>query len=443
MHGAAASVAPHVRLRIGPCDVIVAAITFDGSLVHEAFDRLRCAEAAHVERPQIHARVAVDDPVRHHPARAPRRCDTRGESAAQVEVVERRRQADDGLAVRGDRDRSVDELSNADFVEQRDAHRGCFGNRCEALEVRREELGTEIGANAVVAPRCRVRFPATHGERAGLRLEVEVVIRVAQRRQARWNRLSFLGDVVLMLDGARGDARADHRGHFARPHARCVDHAVAIDGALVRDHASDATAVSLHTRDAYVLMDSHAARARAGRVGGGEARGIDVAVALDPRRADDALELDQRKAPLRFLGRDQVDVEAEPLGHRRGTFQLTPPIGRRREPKTADAVPARGLTRFGLEPCVELGRVAHELREVAAAAQLPDETGGVPRGAVRELQALEEHHVVHPALGEVIRDAAADRAAADDDDPRVRRKIHGRTIVDCRQSSTLPRRADG
>jgi hypothetical protein len=65
----------------------------------------------------------------------------------------------------------------------------------------------------------------------------------------------FLGDVVLMLDGARGDARADHRGHFARPHARGVDHAVAIDGALVRDHARDATAVALHARDAYVLMD--------------------------------------------------------------------------------------------------------------------------------------------------------------------------------------------
>jgi hypothetical protein len=73
----------------------------------------------------------------------------------------------------------------------------------------------------------------------------------------------------------------------------------------------------------------------------------------------------------------------------------------------------------------------------------PTRTGGVPRGAVRELQALEEHHVVHAALGEVIRDAAADRAAADDDDARMRRKDSWRTIVDCRQSSTRPSRAGG
>jgi hypothetical protein len=48
--------------------------------------------------------------------------------------------------------------------------------------------------------------------------------------------------------------------------------------------------------------------------------------------------------------------------------------------------------------------------------RLTDETGGVPRRAVSQLQTLEQDDVALPAFDEVIRDAAADDAAADDDD---------------------------
>ena len=91
-------------------------------------------------------------------------------------------------------------------------------------------------------------------------------------------------------------------------------------------------------------------------------------------------------------------------------------------------MPARGLARFGFELAVELGGVAHEARQVAAAAQLSDQSRGVPRRAVRQLQALQQHHVALAALGEVVGDAAADRAAADDDDAGGGGDVHRRQL---------------
>ncbi len=50
---------------------------------------------------------------------------------------------------------------------------------------------------------------------------------------------------------------------------------------------------------------------------------------------------------------------------------------------------------------------------------MPDQAGGMPGGAVRELRFFHEEHVALAGLGKVIGDRAADRAPADDDDPGV------------------------
>src|SRR5438552_283933 len=109
-------------------------------------------------------------------------------------------------------------------------------------------------------------------------------------------------------------------------------------------------------------------------------------------------------------------METEAFGHRRRAFQFLPAGPRRREAQAPHTVPAGGLPGLGLELAVELGGVTHEPRQIAAAAQLADQAGSVPRRAVRELQPLEQHDIALAALGEVIGDAAADHAAADDDD---------------------------
>ncbi len=261
-----------------------------------------------------------------------------------------------------------------------------------------------------------VRLPAADRQRAGLGLDVEVAVRIAQRGQLRRNAVGLVGDEVLVLDGAGRDARAGHRRDLAAPHAGRVDHALGVDLALVGHHRFDAPGARLQPGHAHALRDDHAAGARSRRVGVGQAGRIDVAVAFDPRGADDAVELDQRKELARLPGRHQLDMEAEALGHRRRALEFLPARRRRGEAQAADAMPAGRLSGLRLELAVELGGVAHEAREIAAAAQLSDQSRRVPGGAVRQLQAFQQEHVALAALGEVIGDAAADDPAADDDD---------------------------
>jgi hypothetical protein len=47
----------------------------------------------------------------------------------------------------------------------------------------------------------------------------------------------------------------------------------------------------------------------------------------------------------------------------------------------------------------------------------------MPGGATGEISPLEQHHVTPAELRQVIGDAAADDATADDDDARVRGKV--------------------
>src|SRR5205814_5266097 len=110
------------------------------------------------------------------------------------------------------------------------------------------------------------------------------------------------------------------------------------------------------------------------------------------------------------------DMEAEALRHRRGPFELEPSGRGGCEAHAAHPLPPGGLPCLGFELPVQLGAVPHETRQIAATAELADQSGRMPRGAMCELQALEQQHVPFAALGEVIRDAAPDDAAADDDD---------------------------
>src|SRR3954471_5192544 len=108
---------------------------------------MRRAEAADIEGPEIQSRIAVDDPVGHHPAGAARGRDSRRESAAKIKIVELGRKTDDRLAVGRDRNGPVDHLPDAQLSEHRDTRDRTFGNAREALEIRLQELRAEVVAN--------------------------------------------------------------------------------------------------------------------------------------------------------------------------------------------------------------------------------------------------------------------------------------------------------
>ena len=87
-------------------------------------------------------------------------------------------------------------------------------------------------------------------------------------------------------------------------------------------------------------------------------------------------------------------------------------------------MPAGGLPGLCLELAVKFGAVVHDPRQVAAASKLPDESSRMPRCAVGQLQALKQHHVAYAALGQMVGNAAADDAAADNRDAAFGGNLH-------------------
>src|SRR3989442_435257 len=122
---------------------------FENELMSISATRSRTARCSSLIASKAGPRSKDGVSITRAPAGAARRRDARGEAAAQIEIVDLRREADDRLAVGGDRNGAADHLPDADLAERRDARGGRFGQRRETLEIRLQQLGTEVGANAI------------------------------------------------------------------------------------------------------------------------------------------------------------------------------------------------------------------------------------------------------------------------------------------------------
>ncbi len=166
----AAAAASRMRFLDRPMDQIVAVIGLHRALMEIALAEMMVAEAADVEGPEIHLRLAMGDPLRQRAAGAAAGGDARREAAGDEEIVELGRLAHDRLAVGRDRDRAVDEIADAHFVEDRQALGRGHGDGFEAVEVAREELAAEIEGHAAGPEGHGVVLPTADGKRAGLGL---------------------------------------------------------------------------------------------------------------------------------------------------------------------------------------------------------------------------------------------------------------------------------
>ena len=73
------------------------------------------------------------------------------------------------------------------------------------------------------------------------------------------------------------------------------------------------------------------------------------------------------------------------------------------------------LPSFGFQRSEQLNAVARQHGQVVAGTKGSADPGGMPRGATGQAIALQQDNVVGAALSQVIGDAEADGAAADDD----------------------------
>ena len=226
----------------------------------------------------------------------------------------------------------------------------------------------------------------------------------------------------------RNDRHVDsrERSDLAGVHTAGVDDDLGLDLAPIGLDRFDATSSRANAEDARSLLDLGPAAARSFGERERELAGVDVAVRGKVRSSQDAIGRDGREEPLRFLGRDELEREAEGLRPARLPRDLVQPLGRRGKPERAHLVPAGLELHLVLEPAIELDTLHHHLRQRERAAELADETRGVEGRAARQLGTLDEDDVVPAEPREPVCDCATADAASDDDRPSA--TSHARTL---------------
>ena len=268
-------------------------------------------------------------------------------------------------------------------------------------------------------PRLRLGLEAADDQPADLLLEVRVAVGVAQDRQVGMDALDLVGDDVEVLGGVQrhGDVDAGREG--VGPLAGAVDDDLGLDVAVARCRTPTTDVVlGEDVEDPDVLDHPRAALPRPLGQRHGEVGRVGLAVAGQPDGADEVVGRHQRPALAGLLRREDLALQVERLGGRGGAAQLDHPVLGARDGDAAAALEPRAQPGLVLQPRVEVGRVLHEAGAALGRPQLADQAGRVPRRAARQLALLEEQDVGLAGLGQVVGDARADDAAADDDDAR-------------------------
>ena len=199
--------------------------------------------------------------------------------------------------------------------------------------------------------------------------------------------------------------------------------------------------LQLEAGDRHPLAQRDPGHARALGQGLGDVGRVGLAVGRQERGADHVVDLHQRPQRLRLPRRQQLHLQAERVRRRRLPPDLDPALGRAGEPQAAIALPARRLPGLGLQPPVEFDRVAQQLGDVGAGAQLADQPGRMPGRARGQPALLQQQHVGPAELAQMIGHRAADDAATDDDDAGGAGQVGHRASISAKLAHARSNRA--
>ena len=237
----AAERAGGVELAVRPGHRVVQAQDLGHPVVQPLVVAVERGEAADVDRGQVGARVALDDPLGQGPARAARRGDAdRVEAGRDEEVVYLRRFAQEELVVRGEALRAVVELLDAGLGQGRDPADGAVHQDGEVVPVLLQELELErVGQRVGCDPGLGLGLEPADQQAAHLFLDVGVAVRVAQHGEVAVHAAYLLGDDVEVLGRVQRDGHPGQGADLLGPLAGAVDHDLRLDVALVGADAGD------------------------------------------------------------------------------------------------------------------------------------------------------------------------------------------------------------
>ncbi len=410
------------QLAVRPGHRVVQAEDLGDPVVQPLVVAVEGGEAADVDAGQVHARLALGDPLGQRAAGAARGRDADGvEAGRDEEVPYLRGLAEDELVVGGEALRAVVEHLQAGLGQRRDPRDRAVHQDREVVPVLLEQLELErVGQLVGGDPGLGLGLEAADEQAADLFLDIGVAVRVAQHRQVAVHPVDLLGDHVEVLGRVQGHGHPGQGADLLGPLAGAVDDNLGLDVALICLDAGDGVVLDGDGGDAGALADRDALVPGAAGQGGGQVGRVGPAVAGQPDRALEVVDLHHRVKLVGALGADQLAVELVGLGGGGGALELGQAVLGAGHGDAAAAPEAGGQAGLPLQALVQLGGVLDQAGAAFRGAQLADQAGRVPGGAAGQLALLEQQHVGPAELGEVVGDAGADHAAADDHDAGAR-----------------------
>ena len=372
--------------------------------------------------PQI-ARVAGRHPGRQREPHAAALRQAGHDPAREPVVPEPADRPDQRVAVRGERERPVDDLLDPDRRHRRDVLRGDGHLGRDPVQVRLEELRPEVPGRHLGRPRPGVLLVGAQEHPAAFLADVDLAAEVDGHRQLLAGRLvegldlrHVRGEHVLVLHGQDRQLETHHPADLARPQAAGVDDVLGVDRVAALDLDVPRLVRTLRQpRDERVEAHLRAGHLGALHVGLGDTRRVDVALDAVVQRAHEVLRIHDREDVPRLRGRDHLELHPEVAAPRdRHPEEVHPLLGVGQHQPAAQ-VDRAALAGDLLDLLVEVDRVLLEARDVRVAVERVHAAGRVPGGAGRELATLEQDDVLPARLRQVVEDARPDDATTDDD----------------------------
>ena len=245
-----------------------------------------------------------------------------------------------------------------------------------------------------------------------------------------WKAGHRFGHDVPVFGGVQRHGQAVIARETRRPHAGGENDLSGGDHAGVRFHPGDAAVSRENPGRAGVLEDLRAVHPCAGGQRPCHVQRIHLPVRRNQEGAKHVRAVHPGPDSGNFVRRQQPAFDLHPLRVIMGAAQLLQANAGESQVHRAVRPVSCGLARFLLQSPEEVRGVAGQFRLRAAFPQLPDESGGVPGGARRDLLAFDEHPR-NALRSKVIERRATDDAAADDRDGRGGGELHDRILCNC------------
>ena len=397
--------APRVELPRGIAQVVLA--------------RGERAVARDVHAEDVVAGIALDHPLRQREADGTALREPAHAAAGDPKISFAGHRADERIAVGREGERTVHPALDADFGERGEARVADLELWQDAFDIGRQQIHAVVPGCAFRAPVARVAF--IHAEQRALaeRLQVGEALEVRDRHELateRGEHRHVVGDEVVVRHWHHRQVEARHATHAPRPKTRRVHHVLRDDAPLLGDHVPVAVGPLLQIEHAVAQDEIGAAAPRGDGEGMRRAMCVDIAFVRVVEAALESRRIDERAHLADLFGRDEARRHVHGLVHGALGLEHLPALFGGGEADAARHVHADALAALSLDLIVEPDGVALQRGDVRVVVERVETRGRMPGGARGELGALDERDVGPPGTRQVIEQARADDAAADDDD---------------------------